>query len=171
MTTATEIRPLERADLPELVDLCREHARYERARWTEDAGREARLGRLLLDSDGADCWVAEVRAGRLAGFASASFELSTWDARHYLHLDCLYLREPYRGHGVGRALIERVAQTALDQGAVNLQWQTPPWNGGAVRFYERLGAEALEKLRFSLDSEGCRRLVGNTTVPPSRSTR
>ncbi|MGP3950192.1 hypothetical protein [Streptomyces sp. 7N604] len=35
-------------------------------------------------------------------------------------------------------------------GLTEVQWQTPAWNEGAARFYERLGARAKEKLRYSL---------------------
>lgn len=91
----------------------------------------------------------------LAGFASARLELSTWDAGRYLHLDCIYLRPNDRGGGLGRELIAEVARAAVELGAVNLQWQTPSWNEGAVRFYRRLGASAVEKLRFTLSPEQC----------------
>ena len=159
MTAGDRVRPLEKQDLPELVRLCREHADFERAAWSEHE-REASLEALLIASDSAWCWVVEV-AGQLAGFASACLELSTWDARRYLHLDCLYLRADYRDQGWGRGLIERVAATALEQGAVNLQWQTPIWNDGAARFYDRLGARSAEKLRFTLDRDACTRLLAD----------
>jgi hypothetical protein len=31
-----------------------------------------------------------------------------------------------------------------------VQWQTPAWNEGAIRFYDRIGAVSKEKLRFFL---------------------
>lgn len=151
------MRALERGDLGGLVELCREHARYERASWS-DHEREQKLEALFLGSGSARCWVVEA-PDELAGFASANLELSTWDAGHYLHLDCLYLRAAYRGEGLGQALMEHVARAALELGAVNLQWQTPVWNDGAARFYERLGAGAAEKLRFTLSPEACARLL------------
>lgn len=158
MTPAGQIRPLERRDLAELVDLCREHAAFERATWVEGE-RVQNLERLLLDSDLAFAWVIE-GDDELAGFATARRELSTWDAALYLHLDCLYLREAYRGRGWGQILIRKAAETALESGAVNLQWQTPTWNHDAIRFYERLGAAGKEKLRFTLDRDDCARVVG-----------
>ena len=93
----SQIRALERRDLADLVTLCREHADYERASWSEYE-RTEKLAALFLDSERAWCWVVE-GTDELAGFASASLELSTWDAGHYLHLDCLYLRDAYRGRG------------------------------------------------------------------------
>ncbi|ANM32359.1 hypothetical protein ABI59_19135 [Acidobacteria bacterium Mor1] len=155
------MRPLEARDLPELECLCREHARFERADWGEGP-REQGLYRWFLGEGTARCWVVEADPDApytLAGFASANLELSTWDAASYAHLDCLYLREPYRRRGFGRALLARVADYAQRNGAVNLQWQTPEWNVDAIRFYRRVGATSSTKLRFRLDPGACRALA------------
>ena len=170
MTEASRLRPLERRDLGELVQLCREHAEFERAAGPINAQREA-LGALFLDSDRARCWVVECegnRDGVLTGYATAGFELCTWQGGHYLHLDCLFLRAAYRGQGWGRRLVEAVAELAIETGAVDVQWQTPAWNAGAARFYKRLGAHAQEKLRFTLDREACVRLLA---FSDSRATK
>ncbi|MEM9381151.1 MAG: GNAT family N-acetyltransferase [Planctomycetota bacterium] len=161
------IRELAPPDLPRLVELCREHAAYERAPWdSTDPHREERLHDLFLAGSGpavrgAQAWVVEAE-GRLVGFATTSFDRSTWDAGRYLHLDCLYLEEPWRGKGLGRDLMTRAAQLAVELGAVNLQWQTPDWNEDAVRFYRRLGAGEARKLRFTLQPEACARLARET---------
>ena len=113
------IRELALPDLPQLVRLCREHAAYERAAWIpDDSGREEGLQGLFLAGSsaaerGAQAWVVEA-GERLVGFATTSLERSTWDARRFLHLDCLYLQEPWRNRGLGRALMARAAQLAAD---------------------------------------------------------
>ncbi len=126
---APTLRRLDRNDIPELLQLCREHARYERASWREHES-DAALASLLLDRDDVRCWVADGGDG-LVGFATAMLERSTWDAARYLHLDCIYLRAAHRGQGIGQALMAEVAQAAIEMGAVNVQWQTPSWNEGA----------------------------------------
>ncbi|MCP3996860.1 MAG: GNAT family N-acetyltransferase [bacterium] len=156
-------RPLRREDLPELIRLCREHAEFERAILSPPNGDEkahaVSLARLLLEDPGCRCWVVDAESGsRLAGFATVSADLATWEAGRYLHLDCLYLRPAYRNLGWGRALMRKAAAAALEMGAVNLQWQTPVWNEDAARFYRRLGAAGQQKLRFTLDREGCANL-------------
>jgi GNAT superfamily N-acetyltransferase len=47
----------------------------------------------------------------------------------------LYVREPYRKHGVGRALVARVEALALAQGATHLYLFTGDQNLTAQRFY------------------------------------
>lgn len=164
MTSSPSPRRLTRADLPALVDLCREHARFENAPWY-DYDRISDLASLFLMTDDAWCWVVDGE-DRLDGFASAFLERSTWSAGRYLHMDCLFLRPNVRGRGLGRALLAEVARIAVDRGALEVQWQTPEWNGAAIRFYDRLGATSAEKLRFTLDIESCRRLGTVEAAPP-----
>ncbi|SDZ65377.1 Acetyltransferase (GNAT) family protein [Asanoa ishikariensis] len=95
------------------------------------------------------CLVAEVR-GEVVGYATCALEMSTWAGREYLHMDCLFLRDGYRGAGLGAQLVDAVLAVARHFGVAAAEWQTPPWNAGAVRFYERLGGRARPKVRFTL---------------------
>ncbi|MGW1911840.1 N-acetyltransferase family protein [Streptomyces sp. NPDC002076] len=45
---------------------------------------------------------------------------------------------------------DAVVAEARRLGLAQVQWQTPAWNEEAVRFYDRLGARATEKLRYTL---------------------
>ena len=92
-------------------------------------------------------WVVE-QHGKLVGYATATQEFSTWDAASFLHMDCLYLREEVRGARLGRLLLREIARLALQLGCVNMQWQTPVWNKRAISFYQHLGAEGKQKVRF-----------------------
>lgn len=147
------VRPLERRDLERLVELCAEHAAYEQAPY-DKTGKSERLAGLTFGDgapgDGARLWIWVVDEGDGAvGFVSFSFETSTWEARRFLHMDCLYLRPEARNRGLGRRLLNHGAELARRHGVEEIQWQTPTWNRGAIRFYGRLGAEAKEKLRFT----------------------
>ncbi|MEV6957344.1 GNAT family N-acetyltransferase [Streptomyces sp. NPDC051183] len=148
------VRPARPEDLPRLAELMHEHIAYERAA-PRPAGLADRLGPLLF-ADGARVWalLAETPDGAVAGYAACSAEFSFWDARHYLHMDCLYLAEEARGHGLGAALMEGVAGLAREQGLGHVEWQTPDWNEGAIRFYDRLGATGRSKRRYALPVTG-----------------
>jgi len=159
----TLIRALEERDLCALVQLCREHAEFERAPW-EPRERSQALASLFLDAPRARCWVIECEA-RLVGFASAASELSTWDAAFFVHLDCIFLQPAHRGQGLGRELMERVCAWAQELGAINIQWQTPVWNQEAIGFYRKFGARSTEKQRFQLGREAYQALQMN---PPGK---
>jgi GNAT superfamily N-acetyltransferase len=159
VSDAPVVRRAEPADLPRVAELAALHARYERAAPpAEDLA--ARLATLLFDS-AADtpasrlrCLVAELPGGEIVGYATCAPEVSTWDACEYLHLDCLFLVPGHRGLGVGGLLMDAVLAEARALGLTEIQWNTPAWNEGAIRFYDRLGARAKEKLRYSLAVEG-----------------
>jgi GNAT superfamily N-acetyltransferase len=61
--------------------------------------------------------------GRLVGIAHYMFHTSAWSAAA-CYLQDLFVDEAARGQGVGRALIERVAQAAHERGAPRLYWLT-----------------------------------------------
>ncbi|MEU7698727.1 GNAT family N-acetyltransferase [Streptomyces sp. NPDC039028] len=141
-------------DLARVVELVAEHAAYEKAA-APAPGLAERLAGLLFGPAPARlrCLVAVLPDGTLAGYASCAPEISTWDGTEYLHMDCLYLTESSRGHGLGPLLMAAVRAEAAGLGLAEVQWQTPAWNEGAIRFYDRLGATSKEKLRYSLRAE------------------
>lgn len=146
----TTIRWARPGDLAELVLLCTEHAAYERSTF-EPKGKEEALAQLLFAPDARlRCLIAE-RHGTPIGYASFSVEVSTRDADHNMHMDCLFLRPQARNNGIGRELMRRIAQQARDLGVKRMQWQTPSFNLDAVRFYDRLGPVRKEKFRLFLD--------------------
>ena len=55
----------------------------------------------------------------------------------------LYVRPQYRGHGIGRALTERILREAKTAGYQTLQLDTQPFLPEAIRLYRRLGFEAM----------------------------
>ena len=137
------------ADVGILVDLCAEHARYERAAYDPN-GKATRLERVLSEEPSRlTAWVAEAD-GRAIGYVAATSEFSTWSASEFLHMDCLFVREGYRGLGVGAALMATLVGFGRERGYAKVQWQTPDWNTEAERFYRREGALVQGKLRFSL---------------------
>lgn len=144
------VRHARPADLPRVVELVAEHAAYEKGA-PPAPGLEQRLYALLFEQRDPRlrCLVAELPGGEVVGYATCAAEISTWDGAEYLHMDCLFLREGHRGLGLGELLTDAVAEEARALGLSEVQWQTPAWNEGAIRFYGRIGAEAKEKLRFA----------------------
>lgn len=139
-----------------MLPLIQHHAAYEggQASVTRDALRSV----LDRKPSPLTAWVA-VQTGALIGYATATMDFSTWAGRHFLHLDCLFVDGDHRGGRIGAALLNAVRDHAAALGITEIQWQTPSWNEGAVRFYLREGASMLLKARFSLGAEsGCDRL-------------
>lgn len=149
---SARVRHARPADLPYIAELAAEHAAYERA-LPPPANMAQRLEKLLFGRGAParlSVFVAELDDGELIGYASCAPEVSTWDGNEYLHMDCLFLRDGHRGLGVGPMLMDAVVGDARARGLDQVQWQTPPWNADAIRFYDRLGARAKEKRRYFL---------------------
>jgi ribosomal protein S18 acetylase RimI-like enzyme len=147
-------------DITALIELCAEHAAYEGASYSSD-GKAEQLQQALLEKR-LYAWVVESAEG-LVGYATATLEFSTWDASHFLHMDCLYLKEEVRNQGLGEQLVREIARLAKEKACVNVQWQTPNWNTKAMNFYKRLGATSKNKVRFFLNEEDILRLSGDKT--------
>lgn len=143
------VRRIARDEINELLLMCAEHAGYERAEY-DPSGKAAALERSICEHPvRLHVWVAELH-DTLIGYAAATSEFSTWSAREFLHMDCLFVREGCRGARVGAALLAAVVSFARARGFAQIQWQTPDWNSEAARFYSREGASATTKLRFTL---------------------
>ena len=93
--------------------------------------------------------VAE-RDGVLLGFAHALTHPGTWDPRPLCYLEDLFVRDEARGHGIGRALIEALADMGRAQGWKRLYWQTDRANETGQKLYDKLAART-NWLRYDLD--------------------
>ena len=143
------IRDCQPDDVNRLIDLCQKHAEYEMASFNS-VGKEDNLKKALFsDPPKLFCLVVEV-SEIIVGYASYTFDFSTWDAATFMHMDCLYLEEEARGFGIGKILIEKLKQIAKDKNCINIQWQTPVFNERAIKFYHRIGGIEKDKVRFFL---------------------
>jgi GNAT superfamily N-acetyltransferase len=113
--------------------------------------------------------VAATTDGELLGFALWFLNFSTWDGRHGIYLEDLYVRPAARGRGAGRALLTTLAGICLDRGYTRLQWWVLDWNDDALRFYRRLGAEPMDEWTvWRLSGQGLAAVGGRAVgAPPS----
>lgn len=83
--------------------------------------------------------------GEPAGFALFFHNFSTVLGRPGVHLEDLFVVPKFRGHGIGRTLLSFLATTAIERGCGRLEWWVLDWNEPAIRFYDRLGAKAMDE--------------------------
>lgn len=138
----TRIRRAAEADLPLILEFIQGLAEYEKLRH-ECVADLAKLRRFLFDTPTAEVVIAELD-GTAAGFALYFTSFSTFLGRPGLYLEDLFVRPESRGHGVGKALLEHLARTALERDYGRLEWSVLDWNQPAIEFYERLGARPVD---------------------------
>src|SRR5580658_4612082 len=143
---ATTIRPATAADVQQILAFIRALAVYERAPDAVVATEEG----LLRDGFGPhpyfECLLAE-HDGRPAGFALYFFNYSTWMGRPGLYLEDLFVEPEFRGLGIGKVLLQRVAAIAVEKNCPRLQWEVLNWNTPAIEFYRAMGAEFMDEWR------------------------
>jgi len=116
---------------------------------------------LFAGTSTTHCFVCLDGDGRVVAIALWFVIYSTWVGRHGIWLEDLVVEESVRGRGVGRLLMQRLAQECLDRGCARLDWTVLTDNDGGRRFYDRLGARRLATARIHrLDGEGLARLAG-----------
>jgi GNAT superfamily N-acetyltransferase len=153
------IRPAAKADVGQILAFIRALAVYERepdaVRATEDDLLEHGFGENPYYS----CLIAELD-GVPAGFALFFYDYSTWLGRPGLYLEDLFVFPENRGVGIGKALLQRLAQIALEKGCARMKWEVLDWNTPAIDFYNAMGAEIQKEwLNVRLSGEGLRRLA------------
>jgi len=141
------IRPATTADLDIILNLCAAHAAYERCDYNYTGKKELLANHILGDKPTATCIVAELE-GEVIGYMTYAKQFSTWDAELYIYMDCLYLDDKARNHGIGPMLMEHMRAFAKAEGIKEIQWQTPDFNTGAIKYYKRIGGISKKKERF-----------------------
>jgi GNAT superfamily N-acetyltransferase len=156
------IRTASAVDLPQILAFIRELAAYERE---PDAVKvsEAELLRDGFPQAGDtryfECLIAE-EDGEPAGFALFFPVYSTWRGRS-MHLEDLFVRPRFRGRGIGKALLARVAALSVDRGCRLLYWHVLDWNEPSIAFYLSLGAETMDAWkRMRLSDEALAAVAG-----------
>jgi GNAT superfamily N-acetyltransferase len=136
------IRPGTRDDVPAIADLIRALADYEDLA-DEVEWDEVQLAATLFGPDAVPhtTLAVEVDSGAVVGMAIWYRTYSTFQGRPGIWLEDLFVRPEHRGGGHGRALLESLFDQA-DGGRV--EWAVLDWNEPSIRFYESLGARAIE---------------------------
>ncbi len=159
MTMHATIRPCRADDSETLVNLVRELAVYEKLEQHARATPEAFRAHLFGPRPSAEAFLAEV-GGEPAGFALVFSTFSTFRGQPGLYLEDIFVRPPYRGRGIGKALLATVARLAVDRGCGRLEWAVLDWNAPAIGFYRGLGARPLDDwTAYRIDDEPLARLA------------
>jgi GNAT superfamily N-acetyltransferase len=79
------------------------------------------------------------------GFALYFYNFSTFVGKPGIYLEDLYVREPFRGRGYGKALLEKLIQKAKEKDCGRLEWSVLNWNKPAIDFYKKMGAQPMEE--------------------------
>jgi GNAT superfamily N-acetyltransferase len=135
------IRLARRGDLPLIQQLIRELAEYEKLE-QDCTGTLEELEAALFGAAPLAQTLLAYSSDEPAGFALFFQAFSTFKARPVLYLEDLYVRPRFRGNGIGKRLFSELATIARRNKCARFEWSVLDWNEPAIRFYEKIGAEA-----------------------------
>jgi len=95
--------------------------------------------------------------GEACGLALYFHNFSTFLGRRGIYLEDLFVKESHRGKGIGKALLEKLAQIATANNFGRLEWAVLDWNAPSIAFYDSLGARPMKEwIVYRLTGEALR---------------
>ena len=138
------IRPATKDDLPAIMQLIHDLALYEKAP-EEVETNEVEIGAALFaDEPKVFCSIAD-HDGEVIGIAIWFLNFSTWQGKHGIYLEDLFIKPEFRGNGYGLAMLKHLAAICTERGYGRFQWWVLDWNTPAIEFYKSQGAVAMDK--------------------------
>jgi GNAT superfamily N-acetyltransferase len=134
------IREAQPADSALIFSLVCALADYEKLRHEVDATEEDVAAALFGPHPRVFCEIAEW-SGEPVGFAVWFLNYSTFRGRHSLFLEDLFVLPAFRGRGVGKGLMRKLAQRCIEKDYVRFEWAVLDWNAPSIAFYKSIGAE------------------------------
>jgi len=146
------IRPAAEQDAPILLSLIKELAVFEKLADkvfnSEDAVRETLFGPKAYAEAEIAYWDDEP-----AGMVIFFHNYSTFLGKPGLYIEDLFVREKFRGRGIGKALFLECARLAKERNCGRMEWVVLDWNPARV-FYEKMGAYPLtEWVTYRMDED------------------
>ena len=138
-----KIRPAQRQEVGIVLQLIHDLAVYEKAPNEVEATEKELLETIFSSDPKVFCDLVEVD-GEIAGMAIWFLNYSTWQGKHGIYLEDLFIKPEYRGRGYGKALLKHLAKICDEKGYGRFQWWVLDWNSPAIEFYRSLGAVAMD---------------------------
>ena len=141
------VRAARPADSAQIFALVHELAHYEKLADEVVATEQTIADALFTSSPRLYCDIAEWR-GEPAGLSVWFLNYSTFRGSHGIYLEDLFVRPAYRGHGIGKALLVRLAQRCIERGYARCEWAVLDWNAPSIAFYKSIGAQVLDEWKI-----------------------
>ncbi len=139
----TIIRQGVKEDLPSVLQLIKELARYE------NSEHEVTITLEDLEKDGFGdhpnyLFLVAVQNQEIIGISFYWIRYSTWKGK-FLFLEDFVIKEEYRNQGIGSKLFEETIKICKSKGMNGMFWQVLDWNERAIKFYKKYDADISSK--------------------------
>ncbi|MGJ5673630.1 MAG: N-acetyltransferase family protein [Nostochopsis sp.] len=141
------VRFAELDDCSAIFDLIKALAEYEKLSHAVTGSVAALKEHLFGCRKYTEAILAEY-TGQSVGFALFFHNYSTFLTKPGIYLEDIFVLPEYRSQGIGKALLIKVAQTAVERDCGRLEWSVLDWNEPAQAFYRHMGASILDEWRI-----------------------
>jgi GNAT superfamily N-acetyltransferase len=130
-------------DVPLIMEFIRALAEYERLPDKVTATEEG-LKQALFEKKAAETLICEHK-GVPAGFAVYFHNFSTFVGKPGIYIEDIFVKQEFRGKGLGKLLLTRIAGIAVERDCGRLEWSCLDWNEPSIAFYKSQGAVPLSE--------------------------
>lgn len=132
------IRPTTVSDVPLIFKFIKELAKYENLENHVTATEEIIKESLFGKKQYAEALIVEADS-KPVGLVLFFHNFSTFIGKPGIYIEDLYLKEEFRGMGIGRKIFEYLSNLAKERNCGRIDWVVLDWNP-ARKFYEKMGA-------------------------------
>ena len=158
MNEHINIRKAEEKDTGIILGFIKELAVYEKL-LHEVSVNESLLKKTLFETEYAKVLIAEYDK-EPAGMALYFHSYSTFLGKPGIYLEDLYVAEKFRGKGLGKKLLKKLAEICVENDFGRLEWSVLDWNKPSIDFYESLGAVSQDEwIKYRVDGETLKKLA------------
>ena len=133
------IRNAAETDITAIIALMREFAEYEDLSSYLEITDE-KLYRAMFGMDSVADGLCAFEGETAIGYAIFYPNFSSFRGQIGFYLEDIYIKQEYRGRGLGEAMLKHLARLALSRGYERIDFMVLDWNESAIGFYKKLGA-------------------------------
>lgn len=126
-------------DISLIQNLIKCLASYEK-RPQDMTGTQELLSYWLFERKIATALIAEYD-GEAIGYALYYPVFGSFSAIGKVHLEDIFIKEDFRGHGFGKYFLTKIVEFVLAEGYTEMEWSCLDWNKPSIGFYKKLGAK------------------------------
>lgn len=137
------LRFAEPTDCDVLFNLIQQLAEYEKLSHAVSGNVQTLKEHLFGSRKYVEAILAEYQ-GQAVGFALFFHNYSTFLTKPGIYLEDLFVIPEFRRQGIGKSLLTKLAQIAVERNCGRLEWSVLDWNEPAKTFYRSMGATILD---------------------------
>lgn len=152
------IKKITQTDIPELLELIKELAKYEQL-LDQVYASEDLLTKWIINEEKSKALLLEYNH-TIVGFVLYFNNFSTFLGKPGIYLEDLYIKEEYRNKGFGKQVFKYLANECIQNGYGRLEWSVLDWNDPSIQFYLKQGANPMQDwTTYRLNEEDLKKLI------------